>query len=38
MLTGSTDLDEIKIVSRRLYERGRDLLGISPETMSKMAA
>jgi len=38
MLTGSNDLDEIKIVSRRLYERGRGLLGITPEKISKMAA
>src|SRR6266849_2960020 len=27
MWTGSMDLEEIRMVSRRLYERGRDLLG-----------
>ena len=33
MLTGSSDLQELQAVSRRLYERGRDLFGISKESI-----
>jgi hypothetical protein len=38
MLTGSTDLEMIRIVSRRLYDRGRDILGVTSETITKKAA
>ena len=35
MLTGSTDLRDIKIVCHRLYERGRDILGLPAGQVSK---
>jgi len=31
MLTGSSDLQELQAVARRLHERGRDILGITSE-------
>lgn len=37
MLTGSSDLDEIQIISRRLYDRGRDILGITSQEIEKGA-
>jgi hypothetical protein len=38
MLTGSSDLQELQAVSRRLHDRGRDILGISAETIKKSIA
>jgi len=35
MLTGSSDLDEIQTISRRLYERGRDILGFTSQDTKK---
>jgi len=31
MLTGSSDLQEIQIISRRLHRRSRDILGLAAE-------
>ena len=31
MLTGSSDLEQLQTVARRLAERGRDILGLSPQ-------
>jgi len=38
MLTGSSDLQEIQIISRRLYRHGRDILGITSENRKNTTA